>query len=141
MNLERAIEIAVKAHSGQVDKAGQPYILHPLRVMMKMDNDTDRIVAVLHDVIEDTCITSLWLEKNFSYEVTDAIKALTKRRSEDYMDYIYRVVQDPIARRVKLADLDDNMDLGRLHVVKDEDWKRWQKYRKAKEYLEGFIET
>jgi (p)ppGpp synthase/HD superfamily hydrolase len=138
--LEKAIEIAVKAHSGQVDKGGQPYILHPLRVMMKMDNDTDRVVAVLHDVIEDTDVKGLDLYGiGFNSDILVAIMDLTKRDGEDYIKYIERVAENPIARRVKLADLDDNMDLGRLHVVEDKDWARWQKYRKAKEYLEGTL--
>jgi len=137
MDLEKAIEIAVKAHSGQVDKGGQPYILHPLRVMMKMNNDRDRIVAVLHDVLEDTDVTMASLsDLGFSADILGPLAILTRCPGEDYMKYIAWVAQNITAKRVKLADLDDNMDLGRLHIVEDKDWARWQKYRKAKEYLE-----
>jgi (p)ppGpp synthase/HD superfamily hydrolase len=135
MNLEKAIEIAVSAHKGQVDKAGQPYILHPLRLMFQMDTEAERIVAVLHDVVEDAAQD--WnfqlLEKaGFDDEIIDALRLLTRDDSKTrYIDYVKRVRENPIARKVKLADLQDNMDLRRLSEFTDKDLGRIRKYAEA----------
>lgn len=130
--LDKAIRIAAKAHEGQKDKAGQPYILHPLRVMFSRKNDTERICAVLHDIIEDTDISIEYLrEESFSQEVLTALDALTKRANESYDDFIGRVIENKIACHVKLSDLLDNMDLSRISNPTEEDYKRVEKYRKA----------
>ncbi len=113
--LESAIAIAVRAHAGQADKSGQPYILHPLRVMFRCQTDEQRIVAVLHDVIEDTSVTADDLRsQGFSEAILAALDCVTKRDGESYEAFVERAAANPIARQVKLADLEDNMDLRRL---------------------------
>ena len=109
-DLPMAIRIAAEVHARQVDKAGEPYILHPLRVMLEMPDDLHRIVAVLHDVVEDG--DDGWMEIHegmFSDEVKDAIDAVTRREGEDYFDYVRRAAAHPIGRVVKMADLHDNL--------------------------------
>ena len=132
--LARAIEIAVEAHKGQVDKAGEPYILHPLRIMHKLVSATDRIVGVLHDVVEDSPDWTIerLRKEGFGEDVLVPLALLTKRKHESYLDsYIARVQGNMRARRVKLADLSDNTDMLRLFLESDLDMKRLQKYRKA----------
>ncbi len=130
--LERAVVIAAEAHAGQVDKAGAPYILHPLRLMLQMEEPEDRIVAVLHDVVEDTNWTLQRLRKEgFPHVIIDAIDSVTWRKYEDYEDFIQRAAQNPIGSRVKLADLRDNCDLSRIANPKEVDFKRVAKYREA----------
>lgn len=132
-NLSLAIKIATEAHDGQVDKGDAPYILHPLRVMMAVDGDRERIVAVLHDVAEDCAEWPLerLTDQPFSGAVCDALDALTHRQGEDYWDYIDRCGADPIARVVKLADLKDNQDLSRIKRPTERDADRIRKYVKA----------
>ncbi len=114
-SLERAIALAAKAHTGQRDKAGAPYILHPLRVMLRLDTPEAMQAAVLHDVLEDTPVTVESLrDAGFSEPVIEAVDALTRRPDETYTAFIDRVKAHPIARRIKLADLEDNLDLRRL---------------------------
>jgi (p)ppGpp synthase/HD superfamily hydrolase len=130
--LEDALELAVQAHRGQRDKAGQPYILHPLRVMARLDTETERMVALLHDVVEDTPYTLERLrELGYSEEVLGALERLTKAEGEDYAAFIERVRPHPLARRVKLADLEDNMDVRRLPAVTQKDAERLARYRAA----------
>lgn len=130
--LNLAIQIAAGAHSGQYDKAGQPYILHPLRVMMQLKTEDEQIVGVLHDVLEDTDITvSDLLRRGFSGEVIEALKSVTRSEGESYLDFILRAKQNEIGRKVKLADLKDNMDWERIEQPAEEDMKRMQKYQKA----------
>lgn len=128
--VEKAIGIAVTAHRGQRDKSGAPYILHPLRLMSRMETDAERIVAVLHDVIEDTNVTADDLRREgFTEEVLDALACVTKTHEEEsYAAFIRRAAANPIARRVKLADLEDNLDARRLGEVTDKDAKRMTKY-------------
>lgn len=118
MNLDDAIAMAVEAHRGQVDKAGEPYILHPLRVMMTLRNDgrdTDvQIVGVLHDVIEDSAAFTVERMVSLGLHLYTAIAELTRLNGESYEDYISRCCLHPIARVVKLADIADNLDEGRL---------------------------
>ena len=134
--LEEAIELSVVSHSGQKDKGGSPYILHPLRLMMKMDNVSEMIVAVLHDVIEDTGQTLDDLKaKGFPDRVIDAIKCLTRMKRESYARFIERIKEDPIAVRVKIADLEDNMDIKRLNMLTTKAIKRLKKYRKSRKHL------
>lgn len=130
--LNRAIAIAANAHDGQVDKGGNPYILHPLRVMMHCESEDARICAVLHDVIEDTNVTFGDLEsQGFRSEILVALDCLTKRNGESYDDFIGRVLENELACRVKLADLADNMDLTRIPNPGQEDEARIQRYRLA----------
>ena len=137
--LESAIATAAKAHKGQTDKAGKPYILHPLRVMLNVKGGIpEQCAAVLHDVIEDTDITSDTLLKlGFSKEVVDAVVLLTRSKDEDYMEYVKRLKANPIARAVKLADLADNMDMSRIPNPTEKDLARLEKYKKAKSILLG----
>lgn len=132
-NLNLAIKIATEAHDGQVDKGGEPYILHPLRVMMAVKGDRERIAAVLHDVAEDCPDWPLarLKEQPFSGAVCDALDALTRRDGESYRDFINRCAGDPIARVVKLADLKDNSDWTRLKTITDADIARTRKYLDA----------
>jgi (p)ppGpp synthase/HD superfamily hydrolase len=130
--LEKAIAIAVEAHRGQKDRYGAPYILHPLRVMARVQRTRQQIVAVLHDVVED----SDWsfedlLREGFPREVVEAVRALTKREGEDYTAFTARAGSDPLARPVKVADLEDNMDLRRAGGLPADDLPRFEKYVKA----------
>lgn len=138
-NLERALAIAVEAHKGQKDKYGAPYILHPLRVMARVNSDSEKIVAILHDVVEDTDWTFQQLRKEgFSDEVIRALDCVTKREGEPYEDFVKRSASNALARRVKLADLEDNMDIRRLNSVEAKDAERLNKYLKAwRELREG----
>lgn len=136
--LERAIAIAAMAHEGQVDKAGMPYILHPLRMMLGVDTPEARMAAVLHDVVEDTAMTLEQLRaEGFPEAVVEAVEALTKRDGEDYEAFIRRLAPNPIARKVKLADLRDNFDLSRIAQPTERDRQRIEKYRRAIQYLEA----
>lgn len=137
--LERAIAIAAGAHAGQVDKAGAPYILHPLRVMMRLSDTERRIVAMLHDVLEDCpgWTARRLVEDGFSDAVVVAVDALTKRQDEDYFVFVRRCAADPIARDVKRADIADNLDTSRLGAhLSATDEARVRKYRKALEILD-----
>jgi (p)ppGpp synthase/HD superfamily hydrolase len=139
MNLDRAIEIATEAHAGQVDKAGSPYIAHPLRVMRAQNSDEARIVAVLHDVgedCEDWTFARLEAE-GFSPAVIKALRLVTKIEGEDYDDFVRRAADNPISRAVKQADIEDNMDLKRLNNVTTKDLERIEKYRRALAILES----
>jgi len=130
--LERAIAIAATAHAGQVDKGGSPYILHPLKVMLRMTALEERIVAVLHDVVEDCGISLDDLRKEgFSEEVLSAIESVTKVPGESYEHFVERAAQNPIGRVVKLADLEENSDLSRIASPSWEDLERVEKYRRA----------
>ena len=132
MTLERAIVIAAEAHAGQRDKAGDPYILHPLRVMLAVTAPEERIVAVLHDVVEDTSWTLDALRaEGFSNEVVAAVDAMTRRDGEDYFEFVRRAVAHPIARPVKIADLRDNMDRARIAAPAARDDARIDRYREA----------
>ena len=138
MTLERAITIAAEAHAGQKDRAGAPYVLHPIRLMIQMDSEDAMMAAVLHDVVENSVWTLDNLRKEgFSNEVLNAVDSLTHRdkEGEDYWDYIQRAKSDPIAIKVKLADLEDNLNPDRLNEVTEKDEKRFDRYRKAQEML------
>jgi guanosine-3',5'-bis(diphosphate) 3'-pyrophosphohydrolase len=136
--LERAIAIAAEAHAGQVDKAGAPYILHPLRVMHRVHSAAERIVAVLHDLVEDTPWTLEALEaEGFAPEVLAAVDALTRRDGERYEAFVARAGADPVGRAVKLADLAENMDLTRLATPTARDVERMERYRRAVAQLNG----
>ncbi len=130
--LEHAIALAASAHEGQVDKAGAPYILHPLRVMLRVASTEERIVAVLHDVIED-CGWSLdrLRAEGFSEAVIAALDSVTRRDGESYEAFVLRAAANPIGRRVKIADLEDNCDLSRITNPTERDRERVEKYRRA----------
>jgi (p)ppGpp synthase/HD superfamily hydrolase len=135
--LERAIAIAAEAHAGQVDKAGAPSILHPLRVMLSVSTDEERIVAVLHDVVEDGGVSLEDLRREgFSEALLRGIDAVTRRRGESYDATVERAGRDRLARTVKLADLRDNADLSRIAEPSAEDFARVAKYWGAIERLE-----
>ena len=135
-DLDRAIVFATVAHAGQLDKAGQPYILHPLRVMFSMFTLEEKIVGVLHDVVEDTTLTLDLLSRNFPTEIVIAVDALTHRDGEIYEDYIVRIKSSSsLAVRVKLADLKDNMNKDRIPYPSERDTKRWEKYQRAYDEL------
>ena len=138
-NLQRAIEIATEAHKGQYDKAGNDYIGHPLRVMEMGKTENEKIVGVLHDVIEDTDWTFEALAaEGFSEEVIAALRCVTKlSENENYDDFIDRVKKNPLAVAVKINDLSDNMDIRRLPYLSDKDIKRLKKYLKAYKRLIG----
>lgn len=130
--LLQAIQIAVKAHGKQLDRYGQPYISHCFRVMSRGQTQEEKIVGVLHDVLEDTALTIVDLSvRGFSEDVIDAVHTLTKLENEDYAHYISRVKRCDLAIRVKLNDLTDNMDLRRLKTLTDDDVVRMRKYVEA----------
>lgn len=130
--LEQAILLAVQAHQGQVDKVGQPYILHPLRVMFSLQTVDERIVGVLHDLIEDTAYTLDDLrQRGVPDELLAALDCLTRREGESYQAFIERIRPNALARRVKLADLQDNMDVLRLKSVTPHDAERLERYLRA----------
>lgn len=130
--IEDAIRLALDKHHGQTDKSGAPYILHPLRVMAMMHADTERIVAILHDVVEDSDVTLDNLrEMGYSEEIVEAIDHLTRREGESYEAFIQRIKPHPLAVRVKLGDLQDNMDIRRNAELDDKALERFQRYKKA----------
>jgi (p)ppGpp synthase/HD superfamily hydrolase len=130
--IEKAIAIAAEAHRGQRDRSGQPYILHPLRVMGRVQTEAEKVVAVLHDVVEDTDWT---LEKlraaGFPEEMVQAVDNLTKREGEAYEAAVERAARSPLSRAVKLADLEDNMDVRRLGAIGEKDAERLARYLRA----------
>ena len=135
--LERAIVIAAEAHAGMTDKAGAPYILHPLRMMMDLTSPEERIVAVLHDVCEDCpgWTFERLRGEGFSEEILAALDSVTKREGEAYEEFALRAAANPIGRRVKLADLRDNSDLSRITNPSVEDHERIAKYARAIELI------
>lgn len=135
--LESAIALAVRAHAGQRDKYGAPYVLHPLRVMLRCEGELARIVAVLHDVVEDTPITLDELRaQGFPETVIEALDLLTRRAGDSYEAFIERIAPHPLARRVKLADLEDNMDVRRITVWQEDTATRLERYRRAWQRLQ-----
>jgi (p)ppGpp synthase/HD superfamily hydrolase len=141
ITLEHAIVLAASAHAGQTDKAGAPYILHPLRVMGAQATHDARVVAIFHDVLEDCPGWNLdrLAAQGFTPAQVSALDALTKRSGEssDYMAFIRRVSANLLARSVKLADLRDNLDIGRLPRLSEADVSRINKYKAALAFLES----
>ena len=136
--LNLAIKIAVDSHRDQIDKGGNPYILHPLRVMLSMNNKSDRICALLHDVIEDSAMTFDDLRNyGFTEELLQTIDCLTKRVGESYESFLERVLTDKRAIRIKIADIEDNMDLTRISNISEADLKRVKKYERALSVLKN----
>lgn len=130
--IEIAIGIALQAHMGQKDKAGAVYILHPLRVMLRMRTELEMVAAVLHDVVEDSSTTLETLRvQGIPEEALSAIDGLTRQQGESYDAFIQRAKQHPVAAKIKRADLEDNMDLTRIADRTGKDLARMEKYRKA----------
>ena len=130
MNMvQKALEIAIKAHKGQIDKAGKEYILHPIMVALMVCTNEEKQVALLHDVIEDTKISIEDLRKEgFNGKILDAITAITKNKNENYDQYLDRVIKNNIATNVKLADMHHNSDINRYENPTIEDKKRSESY-------------
>ena len=137
MNLERAIQIAVEAHAGATDRGGKAYILHPISVMMRCETDEEKIVAILHDVVEDTDWTFDALrQEGFSETIIEALKTVTKHsEDEDYDEFIQRSLKNEIGRKVKIADLRENLDVTRIGELTEKDIERINKYKRALKVL------
>lgn len=134
--LEKAIQIALKAHAGQTDKGGNTYVLHPLRLMVQMPTEQLQTIAVLHDVVEDSTYTFEDLAKEgFPEEIINAVRSLTKKEGEQYDDFIQRVKSNPLAIPVKIADMKDNSNLDRIPNPTEKDRERVKKYQQAIEML------
>jgi (p)ppGpp synthase/HD superfamily hydrolase len=151
LNLQRAIEIAVEAHKGQLDKAGNLYVLHPIRVMMSLDTEDEKIVGVLHDVVED-CEGWTWdrlRSEGFSEKIINALQSVSKRPDEEvefsrlketgsedavrqhYFAFVRRAAANEIGRKVKVADIKDNLDISRINTLSNEDMIRLRRYEEA----------
>ena len=136
--IELALHRALKAYGGKVDKAGQPYILHPLRLAARLDDPISQSVAMLHDVLEDSDATEDDLRNDgFPESVVSVVVALTRREGESYEAFIDRVRVHPLARKIKLLDIEDNMNLLRLSAVSEKDLQRVAKYHRAWKRLDS----
>lgn len=134
--LERAVHLMIDSQEGQVDKAGQPYFLHPMRVALNCETSVQKTVAFLHDVIEDTAISSADLKRHgFSEEVVEAVLSVTRKQGEDYEEFIQRCALNPIGRYVKIRDLEDNLNVKRLDELDVSATHRINKYLKALRFL------
>lgn len=132
-----ALKVCFEAHKEQVDKSGLPYVFHPFHLAEQMQTEETTVVALLHDVVEDTAVTlSMLAEKGFSQEIIDAVALMTHKDGVDYMDYVRAIKENPIAKAVKLADLHHNSDITRLDVVDEKARKRLEKYAEAIALLE-----
>lgn len=130
--IEKALRIALKTHEGQKDKAGKPYIFHPLKLMMAFRKEDEQICAILHDVIEDGDLTLKDIAgQGFQSHIVEALDAITKRREEKYGEYILRVKKNTLATKIKMADLRHNLDMSRIPEIKEKDLRRAEKYSKA----------
>jgi (p)ppGpp synthase/HD superfamily hydrolase len=131
-SLERALQIAVTAHAGQKDRNGAAYVFHPLRVMMRCNSARAKLVALLHDTVEDTNVTYEQLAaEGFPREIIASVRLLTREDEMAYDDYITRIMDDPVALEVKIADLEDNADIRRMQDVDEEALERLKKYHEA----------
>lgn len=135
--LNKAIVFAAQLHEGQTDKGGNEYIQHPLRVMDNVETRREKIVAVLHDVVEDTDATVENIEEQFGRSVAKDVAVLTKEDGQEYMEYIDQICSYPVPRRVKRADLHDNMDLSRLREITQKDLERRNRYERAFDQIEA----
>ena len=130
------MKLCYEAHHGQEDKGGMPYVFHPYHVAEQMTDEDCAVVALLHDVVEDTDYTIDQIRgMGFGDDVVEALECLTHREGEDYMDYIRKIRLNPIAKKVKLADLEHNSDTARLFPPAGEDYKRVEKYNEARKIL------
>lgn len=136
--IDTSLAIALRAHTGITDKAGQPYILHPIRIMLKMTTETEIATALLHDVIEDSDITAKdLLAEGIPEDVVEAVLCLTKQTDEIYQDFILRARQNTIARKVKIADIEDNINILRITNLTESDLARIAKYHAAWQVLKS----
>ena len=134
--VDLALKIAIRAHEGQKDKLGREYVMHPIRVAERCKDPKAKIVALLHDTLEDTDVTGEYLrEQGFPEEIVEGILSVTKQEGETYEEFVRRASINPIGKEVKMADLEDNMDIRRLKEITDEDVKRLRKYLRAWQYL------
>lgn len=134
--IEKSLTIALRAYTGKTDKAGRDYIHHPLRLMAKMTSDSEMAVALLHDVIEDSDITADdLLAEGIPSEVVEAVLCLTKQAGENYLEFVLRAKQNTLARKVKLADIEDNINVLRLLTLNETDLARVAKYHAAWQLL------
>ena len=136
---DRALQIAIQAHREQKDKSGREYIMHSIRVAERCKNPRAKIVALLHDTIEDTGVTAEYLHsEGFPDEIVNSVLSVTKQDGETYDDFVRRAAEDAIGREVKIADLEDNMDIRRLQKITEDDVARFRKYLRAWQYLIKF---
>ena len=134
---KKAMKIAFQAHKEQTDKSGMPYIYHPIHLAEQMTDENSTCVALLHDVVEDTDLTLSDLEQlGFNESILEALKLMTHIEGVPYMDYVAEIKLNPIAKAVKLADLNHNSDLSRLDKVDEKALKRVEKYSMAIKLLE-----
>ena len=134
--IQKAVSIATAVHAEQLDKGGMPYIMHPLRVAEKCSTIDEKVVAILHDTIEDGDISPEYLlHQGFSQQIVDAVLSVTKQKGEDYEAFVKRASLNPIGRIVKLKDIEDNMDIRRLTILDEEALTRLQKYHRAYRFL------
>lgn len=134
--IEKSLSIALRAYAGKTDKAGREYIHHPLRIMAKMKTDAEMSVALLHDVLEDSDITAeQLLAEGIPAEVVEAVQCLSKNENEDYQDFVGRTKKNELAAKIKIADIEDNIDVLRLPSLDDYDLTRVQKYHSAWQFL------
>lgn len=134
--LEKAYKLCLEKHVGQTDKAGKPYFMHPFRVAERCDTIEQKIVALLHDTIEDTDVTpEFLLAEGFPQEIVDGILSVTRKEEEDYYDFVKRAAENPIGKAVKLHDLEDNMDIRRLASIDDKMKERLNRYIRSYRYL------
>ena len=135
---KRALRLAYEAHKGQYDKSGVPYVFHPLHLAEQMEDEESIVAALLHDVVEDTAYSLADLRAmGFPEKALEAVALLTHDPTEPYLSYVARVKENPIARRVKLADLRHNSDLSRIKKVTERDLKRVEQYAAAIRLLEA----
>ncbi len=135
---KQAMKLCYEAHQGQVDKSGIPYVFHPIHVAEQMSDEATTIVALLHDVVEDTDYTLDDLTRmGFDDTVTDALALLTHKKGVPYLEYVAKLKNNPIARAVKVADLRHNSDLSRLDEMDEKAKSRLEKYKAAIELLEA----
>ena len=133
--VKKAAAFAAEKHAGQVDRGGHPYIEHPKAVASMLEDEKEKVVAWLHDTVEDTGATVDEIRAEFGDDIADAVDKMTRRKGVPYMDYIREIWENRLARDVKMADLRHNMDLSRIGNVSDEDRKRVEKYKKAYDFL------
>jgi (p)ppGpp synthase/HD superfamily hydrolase len=134
---KKALKLCFEAHKEQTDKSGMPYVFHPFHLAEQMADEATTVVALLHDVVEDTELTFEDLEKQgFNDEIIKALMLLTHEKSVPYMEYVGEIKKNKIATKVKLADLKHNSDLSRLSVIDEKALKRKERYEKAIKFLE-----
>lgn len=137
-NTKKAMKLCFKAHKDQVDKSGMPYVFHPFHVAEQMTDEVTTIVALLHDVVEDTDYTLEDIAaEGFGEDILKAVALMTHEDDIPYLDYVAKLKENPIARAVKLADLAHNSDLSRIGEIDEETKRRLEKYKKAKDILES----